>query len=298
METEHIKEFLVMAEKLNYTAASDDLFISQSSLFKHIRALEEELGVAFFAKEGKRVVMTEYGKKFVHHAEVMLRQIDSYQSEVEALREAQANTIDLIEVNPNPELAFAFKKAYPQFKLNTKFITAVEDAARSDTELILLRGINPFLEEKFDYIELTNDSIVVVAPNDHPLAGKSCVRLIDLKNEEFIGFSMTNLNNNNGPGDGKYDVVSICRGAGFEPNVIISAFPGSEIARLVGLGGGISLLFKKATMRRMGSQVSYINIEPEMQVPVRLYYRKGRELSDAEKDYINFTKEWYETLYK
>lgn len=294
METEHIKEFLVMAEKLNYTAASDELFISQSSLFKHIRALEEELGVAFFAKEGKRVVMTEYGKMFVHHAEVMLRQIASYQSEVEAHREARANTLDLIEANPNPELGIAFRKAYPQFKLNPEFLSTIEEAVNSEAELIVFHGLTPCLEDKYDSIELTTDSIVVITPNDHPLAGRKNVKLIDLKDEEFVGFSANNRHVETGRMEDAFDVASICRGAGFEPNIIVSAFPGSEIARLVSQGGGISLLLKKATMRRMGDQVSYIDLNPELRFPVRAYYRKNHELSKAAQAYISFSKQWYE----
>lgn len=298
METEHVKEFLVMADKLNYTAASDELFISQSSLFKHIRALEDELGVAFFAKEGKRVVMTEYGKMFVHHAEIMLRQIDSYRAEVEDYREAEENTLDIMIANPNAELDFAFRKAYPKFRLNTDHLNRAEDAEKTGAEMIILRGSIPELEEKYDHIDLAMDSLVVIAPNDHPIAGRSSVKLIDLKNEDFIGFSGRVNHDVNDRFGTMYDVVSICRGAGFEPNVIMTAFPGSEIARLVSQGGGISILFKKTIMRRMGDQVSYIDIEPELAFPVRAYYRKDKNLSKVAKTYLEFAKEWYESSYK
>ena len=297
METEHVKEFLVMADKLNYTAASDELFISQSSLFKHIRALEDELGVAFFAKEGKRVVMTEYGKMFVHHAEIMLRQIQTYKAEVEAHREAQEKTLNIMIANPNAELEFAFRKAFPQYKLNSEHLSNIEDTEKTDAEIIILRGSIPELEENWDHQDLATDSLVVIAPNDHPVAARKSVKLIDLKNEDFIGFSARGphvLNNRFGM---MYDVVSICRGAGFEPNVIMSAFPGSEIARLVSQGGGISILFKKATMRRLGDQVSYVDIEPSLIFPIRAYHRKGKKLSEVAQAYLKFTKEWYQSLY-
>lgn len=297
METEHIKEFLVMAGKLNYTAASDELFISQSSLFKHIRALEDELGVAFFAKEGKRVVMTEYGKLFVHHAEIMLHQIDAYQEEVKAHREAQENTLKIMIANPNAELEFAFKKAYPQYKLESEHLFVFEETENTDAEIIALRGSIPELEEKYDHVDLAMDSMAVIVPKDHPLAGRDSVRLIDLKNESFIGFSSRNPRDTRSQIGTMYDVASICRGAGFEPNIIMTAFPGSEIARLVSQGGGISILFKKATVRRMGDQVCYVDIEPKLEFPVRAYFRKDKELSAVAKAYISFATDWYKDFF-
>lgn len=44
MNTEHIKEFILLASNLNFSKAAEDSFISQSSLSKHIRILEKELG--------------------------------------------------------------------------------------------------------------------------------------------------------------------------------------------------------------------------------------------------------------
>ena len=61
MEIDYVNEFLVLAKVLNYSDAADRLFISQSSLFKHIKALETELGVPLFEKDGKFIVLSKYG---------------------------------------------------------------------------------------------------------------------------------------------------------------------------------------------------------------------------------------------
>ena len=51
MELKYLCEFLVIAELGNFTLASDELFTSQSSLSKHIKSLEKELGGA--CREGE-----------------------------------------------------------------------------------------------------------------------------------------------------------------------------------------------------------------------------------------------------
>ena len=295
METEHIKEFLVMAEKLNYTAAGNELFISQSSLFKHVRAMEEELGFSLFEKSGKKVVMTDYGKMFVHHAKKILNEIEEYRTEVENFKEAQANILGIVDGYPNSEMYFAFKKAYPQYMLNPMVVSPADEIIDCDMEVLVLKGNLPDFEEQFDYVELTTDSVAAIVPNDHPQAKRSSIKVTELKNEEIIGISHTNVYVATNRREPLYDAESVCREAGFEPNIVMTAFPGSEAAKLVSQGGGISLLFKNAILRRLGSNVSYVDLDPKIVFPVRAYYRKGRELSKAGQAFISFAKSWYES---
>lgn len=297
METEHLKEFLVMTKTLNYTTASEELYISQSSIFKHIRSLENELGVTLFERDGKSIAMTDYAKMFIQHAEVMLEELKNYSTEVENHRESQANILTIVDEYPNPELLFGFRKAYPHFSVKQQFMNTVENIYESDCELLVLRGELPEMEKLFDYKEITTDSVVAVVPLDHPFASRENVKLTDLKTEPIIGFSLRGdyMGGDSGRIETMHDVASMCRGAGFEPNIIMTAFPGSEIARIVSEGGGVSLLFKNSIMRRMGDQVAYVNLDPPMTFPVRIYYRKDQPLSKVAQSYINFSSTWYES---
>ncbi|MCF0230504.1 MAG: LysR family transcriptional regulator, partial [Parasporobacterium sp.] len=62
MKSEHIKEFIVLAEELNYTKAAKKLYISHSSLSKHIAEAERELGVQLFVRTTHAVELTEAGR--------------------------------------------------------------------------------------------------------------------------------------------------------------------------------------------------------------------------------------------
>ena len=46
MKIENMKEFAVLAETHNYLEAAEQLYISQATLSRHIKAMEEELGAA------------------------------------------------------------------------------------------------------------------------------------------------------------------------------------------------------------------------------------------------------------
>ena len=62
MNLQQLYYFKTIAELEHYTKASEVLSISQSSLSHAIQSMEEELNVKLFARRGRNVVLTKYGK--------------------------------------------------------------------------------------------------------------------------------------------------------------------------------------------------------------------------------------------
>jgi hypothetical protein len=73
MDSDRLNEFIVLAEKLNYSKASKMLFISQSVLSRHIMDLEEELGVRLFDRDYRNVSLTSAGKPCLKNPENCLK---------------------------------------------------------------------------------------------------------------------------------------------------------------------------------------------------------------------------------
>jgi DNA-binding transcriptional LysR family regulator len=63
-----LQTFLVVADLLHMTRAAERLGYAQSSVTAHVRALEEELGVPLFERLGKRIALTEAGRRFRPYA--------------------------------------------------------------------------------------------------------------------------------------------------------------------------------------------------------------------------------------
>ncbi len=77
MNIEHLREFVCLAQNLNFTAAAKRLFVSQSVLSRHISAMEQELGAKLFIRNQQRVRLTDQGKAFLPDAEKMLEFYDA-----------------------------------------------------------------------------------------------------------------------------------------------------------------------------------------------------------------------------
>src|SRR6056297_2928846 len=67
MEMHQIRYVLAAAETLNFTRAAGNCSVSQPALTKGVKALESELGAQLFHREGKRVMLSEFGRSMLPH---------------------------------------------------------------------------------------------------------------------------------------------------------------------------------------------------------------------------------------
>lgn len=287
MELNYFREFTVLAETENFLDASEALFISQSTLSKHIKVLENELGVQLFERTTRRVRLNENGQIFLQYARQIANIQYQYTSEFNSRSEKEKchlhiGSIPVIGSYNITEAIVRFKKDNKNMyvELTEGDSNALKTLLRQNKcELAFIRNSPNQEDEEFAKIPYTSDSLVAVLPKEHSLAGKESLTWSELAKEDFLLLRPESM---------VYQICETkCQEAGFEPNIIYTGKRAENIIDLVEKGMGISLLMKKPIQHLAKSRVVLVDVEPQVISNIQIYYKKNIVLSAAAKHFIN-----------
>lgn len=184
-----LRELVDLAYTLNFSETADRLFISQSTLSKHISSAEQELGVQLFVRTKQHVRITEAGAKF---CDKMRQVVTLYDEAAYELRNELEDTTGTLRVGfldaavrdiLSPCIQ-KFQKQYPNIRLvlQSGELGDIERAARRDElDLCLtLRFSNTNLAPEWRFEPLYSDGMAAVIPLSNPLAQRKQVRFAEL----------------------------------------------------------------------------------------------------------------------
>jgi DNA-binding transcriptional LysR family regulator len=190
MDTRYLKEFVVLAEKCNYADAADALFISASSLFKHIKSIEHELDIVMFRKSGNRIILSDEGKIFLKYANTSIEQEEAFRREVVHFRKKHNAVINIGFEYRIINILIAFRMKYSQFIIRQIDANLPEQAANmlrsGKCELAFLVNFDN-ADQEFEQIPVLTDRDAAVMYSSHPLAQRDYVTFEDIREEDFIG---------------------------------------------------------------------------------------------------------------
>lgn len=81
-----MREFITLAELRNFNLAAERMFLSQPTLSRHIKDLEDELDVQLFERSTRRVELTEGGEYLLPYAKRIVKAEDEYNEGLSAYR--------------------------------------------------------------------------------------------------------------------------------------------------------------------------------------------------------------------
>ena len=187
MELRQLRYFLKAAETLNFSEASKELFITQSTLSQQIRQLERELGVSLFQRNSHEVLLTENGEHLLPYARKTIIDADTCVESMNDLKEMIGGTLNIgVTYTFSPLLTDSlldFMKSYPKVKLNIfyKPRTELMDMLQ-EREVDFVLAFKP--TRRYEHIEshvLFNNRLTVVVNENHPLAGHKSISLSELE---------------------------------------------------------------------------------------------------------------------
>lgn len=187
-----LKLFVEIAEAGNLTRGASRAFLSAPAASARIRALEETLGVQLLYRGNKGVTLTKAGDTFLHHARIVLRQLDFLRDDLAADGATDghvrifANTTAVTEFLP--ELLAVFLAERPgvsvdlQERLTHDILRAILDGS---ADLGIVSG--EIDQTGLEVIPFSTDRLVLTVPAGHALTDQKPMRFADSLTHEHIG---------------------------------------------------------------------------------------------------------------
>lgn len=191
-ELPYLDTFARAAERMSFTAAARELGVSQAAVSQRVQALEGELGVSLFRREGGRVLLTEAGRKLYDFAQ----RIQALQAE--ARREVTGKkapltgelTIAASSVPGEyllPDLLTRFRERHPHVRIratvsDSDAVFGLVEQGKAHLGLVGGRGGDPSLE----FHPFAHDEMVLVVPPGHPWAQRRQVPLAQFRKQPLV----------------------------------------------------------------------------------------------------------------
>ncbi|CAH1192435.1 HTH-type transcriptional regulator GltR [Paenibacillus auburnensis] len=192
MESRHLFTFLVVVEAGSFTRAAQKLDYAQSSITAQIQSLEAELGQPLFDRIGKKIMLTDAGRRLLPYAQEISRMHslarDALRSETELSGVLRIGAPESLAAFRLPGIIKEFRGCHPQVQITLKPGACWEltDFVRTG-ELDVAFLLQPETEYKDLQCEtLIHEAMTMIAPLDHPLMKAAEVEPTDLKNETIL----------------------------------------------------------------------------------------------------------------
>lgn len=279
-------------QNFNLTEVANALHTSQSGVSKHIKDLEDELGIELFIRKGKRLLgMTEPGRELLKIVERLLLEAQNIRSLADQYSQQDVGDLTIATTHTQaryilPGVVARFRQRYPKVRLQLHQGSPAEIAqllleGRADigiaTEtLASVEGLVSYPYHSWHH--------AVLVPQGHALAAEQPLTLEAIAREPIItyhdGFT------------GRTLLERTFAGADLKPDIVLSALDADVIKSYVELGMGVGIIATLAfnPERDQGLQLlDCSHLFPEN--VTRLAVREGQLLRQYAYDFIGLCSE-------
>ncbi len=238
MDLNKLHFFKVTAELEHMTKAAELLGTNQPFLSKSIRSLEQELNAPLFIRSGQGISLSPFGKTYYKYVKALF---DSLEDGARAVRDMQDQLSRTVRIGTNacsflPSFFASVRTRMPDLVIRQRtnaldaLLKELENGAFDFVFAVSPKPLNT--RESLSARLLTEDSIKLLLPRSHPLAGHSSLELEEIAAQPLIaapyGYGMTDC------------LLHPLRENHMAPNIVVETTDIAIIPKYVAGGLGIS----------------------------------------------------------
>lgn len=283
MELDYLKEFVVLAEERQFISASKKLFISQSTLSRHIQTLEKEIGHDLFVRSTREVALSDEGKILLPYARNVIDDLQEFSDELEKSKIGANATIGIVHDPDKWEVAKylnEFSAAFPDVVLNLCEASINELKSQFDNGKLRVITICYPCKEPLPkrYVVCGTSSLVALIPKTNSLSLKKEITLEDLKEQPLFL-----------PKEHHVTYQYFMRTAKSTPLNIVYTGNSRGIIDLVKSKNGVVVQDKFIAEEQMSDDFTLVPFSPEIKYYYGIEYSSN--LNDDEKSFVRYIKQ-------
>lgn len=283
MELRVLQYFLAVAREQNISAAAQSLHLTQPTLSRQLRDLEEELGKPLMVRGSRKIALTEDGLLLRRRAEEILDLVGRTEKEVRRSDEAVSGDIyigtgETDGMRQIARTANRLRERCPGIRFHIVSGDAEDVCERLDKGLLdfgmLLGDID---KAKYRYMELPmRDTWGVLMRRDSPLAAKEAVSPRDLWDKPLILSRQV---------DNKSDLYRWLRRDPSELDTVATYNLIYNASLMVDEGMGYAFTLDKL-VNTTGGRLCFRPLTPRLELGMYLVWKKSRVLSRAAEPFL------------
>ncbi|URJ60957.1 LysR family transcriptional regulator [Paenibacillus polymyxa] len=298
MEFRVLRYFLTVAREGSITGAADFLHVTQPTLSRQLKDLEQELGKKVFIRSSHSIVLTDEGMLLRKRAEEIVDMVDKLEAEFSSMEETISGDVYIGggETDAMKQIARVVKDvqlSYPDiryhlFSGNEDDVTERLDKGLLDFGIL----IQPADLSKYNYINIpAKDVWGVVMRKDSPLAFKDTIQAVDLLNVPLICSRQAMKQTLS-----KNEFVHWF-GEDFDKLNVVTTFNlAYNAAIMVEEGIGYAITLDKIVDTSSDSNLCFRPLEPRLEAGLNIVWKKHQVFSAAADMFLKEIKHKFPTL--
>lgn len=281
----HLRALVAVAKWESFTAAGQELGLSQSSLSRQVAEVERLSSVTIFRRTTRKVEVTRTGEEIVAEAQETLLAFDEGLHEMSRLASGESGVVSIaclpsIAASYLPAHLRNFGRSHPDVAVEIRdgLLHQVLQAVRTgavDFGIAAQSSHVPGLVQQ----PLTSDKFLCAMYEGHPLALRETITWNDLHDEHLIAFSPES--SINAPVEGALN------NAGVVLKSVTKANNVGAVAGLVAAGIGITVIPGLVRTLMEFAHLTFVPLEPTVQRNICITLRRRERLSPAAKDFVH-----------
>lgn len=208
MNIEHLREFLELANTLNFTKASQNLHMTQPTLSRHIAELERQVGSPLFTRTSTSVKLTHAGRLLYEKANALMANYSSILEDVHAAATLHTTTLKVSGSSVQPTISRLFSKMATRAAFEGRPIRfeyyktrSLSNESPAPYALDALKngeidfsidtcGYNEVPPRGFECLHICDEPLTLIASSDNALANATNLEIEDLFANTLFAFAV------------------------------------------------------------------------------------------------------------